>query len=380
MQEITQKEMQEMGSGALESPEDYRYINSEHIAGATPDLGTFAQSFHLDFNKVPDVYQRKIGACTCHTAAEMKMRRNLRLSGSTRVVSPRFTYSLAKIEDGIADQTEQGTYPVMALKVGVKYGFASEDTCTNDTTLPFADYIYGKAIGNIPQAAFDEAANNKIPGYVQVGKFSNVTAANIMQALTQYQDGVKTCLPIGTEWWTDASGNATYDSLKILPIRKCVSVVSGHDIVITGWEIEAATKRVVFFFRNHWSTAWANQDNGWLYFDDHTITEAWAITEIPDALLSLVKSLPARNDFKPTFEKDLLVGETDADVQNLQIALKIVGTFPFAQNVTTYFGPLTKAAVMAFQKEYKVTSDEEIAEAAGKVGPKTRQALNKIFA
>lgn len=372
-----EQEILEVGKGAIQSPEDYRYVNVEHLAGAAPAAVTFPPSFHIDYSKVPDLYQRKIGACTAHAAVEVVTKREHRLTGAVKKYSPRFPYTMSKIEDGLVDKTEQGTFPVMPLKMGVKYGFATETTMPNDTTLSFDEYIYHRNITNIPQAAFAEASENRIPGYAQVGKFYSVSEAQLKQALINSQDGVKTCLPVGTEWWTAADGRVSWAAGDILPIRKMVTLVSGHDIVVTGWDMEGVRCKV--YFRNHWSIDWANQDNGWFYLDDHTLTEAWMVSEIPDPLLAIIRSLPNQNTFHYTWLKDMAPKDQGIDITMLQIALKIMGTFPFTQQVTAYFGEITRGAVIEFQKKYAVASASEIVAAAGKVGPKTRAALNKIF-
>ena len=64
--------MQNMGTGALQSPYDYRYINLEHIAGAIP--ATLPDNYHIDYSQVPDINQRKIGACTAHAARSEERR------------------------------------------------------------------------------------------------------------------------------------------------------------------------------------------------------------------------------------------------------------------------------------------------------------------
>ena len=373
---MNEKDMSNQGTGALESPHDYRYVNMEHLAGAAPE--TTPTSFHIDFSNVPDLYQRKIGACTTHAAAEMRIAREIRLKGQLKRYSPRFTYAMAKTTDGLPAD-EQGTYTVMPFKIGVKFGFATEDTVPNDTTLDFNAYVYNRDIRKIPEAAFKEAADNRIPGYVQIGSFNAITESQIKQGLMHSLDGVKTCLPVGKEWYTAKNGQSSWLSKDILPIRKCIDPVSGHDIVITGWELETNTGRTKIFFRNHWSLQWADQDNGWFYLDDHQLREAWVISDIPDPILAIIKSLPAEKDFSYTWKTDIAPGTQHPDVRNLQIALKIIGTFPFPQPVTDYFGNITRSAVMDFQTQYKVASPAEIAAAGGKLGPKTREVLNKMF-
>lgn len=371
-----------MASKSIPSLPDYRLVNVEHLAGAAPEATALPALFHIDFSQVPDLFQSKIGACTNHAYAEILIKRNLRLKGAVKKISPRFGYTLCKIEDGLAttDPDNQGTYCNMPFKIGVKYGFCTEDIIPNNTELSFNEYIYNRDIKNIPTEAFTQAAENKIPGYAQVGSYNNISEAQLKQGLMVSLDGVSICLPVGSEWWTSASGVVSWDSKDILPIRKMVAYESGHDVTMTGWETEAGTGRCKVYFRNHWSKDWGDQDNGWFYLDQHTLSEAWIVTEIPDALLAILKSLPAQKDFKHTWAADLDVGSTGADVSALQIALKIVGTFPFNQPITEYFGPITQSAMIAFQKEYKVTTPDAIASANGRFGPLSRAALNKLIA
>ena len=372
-----EQDLKAVGTGALKSPNDYRYIKVEHIAGAIP--AEFPASFHIDYSEVPDLNQRKIGACTNHAATEIMMKRLARISGTSPLLSPRFIYTLCKIEDGIVDSEEQGTFPVMPFKIGVKYGWATDTTIPNDTTLDFASYIYGRDIKKMPSLAFEEARQNKIPGYAQVGSFNNITEADIKQGLIHGLDGIKLCLPVGSEWYTAVDGHSSWDSKDILPIRKNKVTISGHDIVLTGWDTEEETGRCKILFRNHWGTNWADKDTGWFYLDDHKMTEAWIVSEIPDPLLAIIKSLPSQKDFTYSWEQNVKVGTRGDDVKNLQIALKIIGTFPFNQPVTDYFGNITKGAVQAFQREYKVASEADIVSANGMLGPKTREVLNKLF-
>lgn len=366
------------GFGAIKSPDDYRYVNVLHLAGAPAEAATMPPSFHIDYSQVPDLYQRKIGACTCHSGAEIRMHRGIRLTGSLTRYSPRFSYTLAKIEDGLPAD-EQGTYVNLKFKIGVKYGFATEEVVPNDTTLPFSEYIYFRDVRNMPAAAFENAAEHRIPGYAQVGSFNNVSEAQLKQAIMRAEDGVSICMRTGKEWYTAKDGRISWAAADILPIRKCIVPESGHDVVATGWETEEGTGRCKIFFRNHWSLAWANNDTGWFYLDEHPLNEAWIISEIPDPLLAIIKSLPAQKDFTHTWATDIAPGAQNPDVRALQIALKIVGTFPYPQPVTDYFGNITKAAVMAFQSQYKVASPAEIAAANGKLGPKSRTVLNTLF-
>ncbi|MEK7063840.1 MAG: peptidoglycan-binding protein, partial [Patescibacteria group bacterium] len=70
-----------------------------------------------------------------------------------------------------------------------------------------------------------------------------------------------------------------------------------------------------------------------------------------------------------TLVSTLAVGSRGTEVATLQSILKNAGYFHF--DITDYFGPLTKAAVIAFQTANGI-------EPIGIVGPKTRAALNTL--
>lgn len=375
-------------SGTIRSKNDYRYINIEHILGSAAAQPSYPANFSIDYSAIPDLYQRKIGACTNYAFAEIMMRRELRLKGQILPISPRFLYSLCKMEDGvppIAGVPNQATFCNQPFKTAVKYGCATEATVQSDSTVSYDAYVFSGDVNNIPKSAFTEADGIRIPGYVQVGAFDSVSAAQLMQGIIASKDGVAICLAIGTEWYTSQygavvlKGQGSWNAADIIPIAKCAKELSGHVVTAFAYETEATTHRIKIFFRNHWSTAWADADTGWFYLDEHPITEAWIITEIPDPLLAIVKSLPSAADFSYSWGKPMNFGDTNQDVLNLQIALKIAGTFPFNQPVTQYFGNMTRQAVMAYQTKHNVASAESIASANGSVGPNTLKALNIMF-
>lgn len=69
------------------------------------------------------------------------------------------------------------------------------------------------------------------------------------------------------------------------------------------------------------------------------------------------------------FNSDVKLGHATNDVKELQEKLRTLGFFTF-QTSTGYFGPITLAAVKAFQTANGIP-------ATGFVGPLTRAALNK---
>jgi peptidoglycan hydrolase-like protein with peptidoglycan-binding domain len=72
------------------------------------------------------------------------------------------------------------------------------------------------------------------------------------------------------------------------------------------------------------------------------------------------------------FTKNLRVGSKNNDVMQLQIVLKAMGLFN--TDPTGYFGPITRASVVAYQKSHGVVP------ASGYFGPLTRASLNALLA
>lgn len=105
--------------------------------------------------------------------------------------------------------------------------------------------------------------------------------------------------------------------------------------------------------------------------DQKAIWEAWTHIFNPN---------PAAPTFTHNFARDIPYGENSLEVTALQKALQVDGSFPSTVSPTTFYGDITRRAVLAFQIKYQVAPLSELNSLAGKnVGTLTRAQLNKLF-
>ncbi|MEI6479161.1 MAG: peptidoglycan-binding domain-containing protein, partial [bacterium] len=98
---------------------------------------------------------------------------------------------------------------------------------------------------------------------------------------------------------------------------------------------------------------------------------AFSLGNLPVAQVvtsSSSSSSSSSSNSKYVFSSFLTIDSTGTEVTELQKRLTSLGFF--SGPITGYFGPLTKAAVIKFQKAHKITQ-------AGYVGPSTRAILNQ---
>jgi hypothetical protein len=351
--------------GAIQSPPDHRdiYIGQLGLPTAVPS------SFFIDIENLPVEMQNQIGCCVGCAAAKYKQR--LDFVDSTMVMpwSYRFLYSLAKCQDGNPDQ---GTYPRLVGKILKDIGCSTTDTCPDNTLLSHEDFVYQRNEANIPQSAKDEAFRAKISGYA----FVNNDIDSIKQAIFNC-NGLIMLVQVGKEWWTDSNGS-TWDKNRLLPVQPPVSVVSGHEIYVYGYQDTGTDTKI--FFRNHWSDKWADRGNGYFLYSQYKkcIVEMITFTDIPNTLLEQAHNTPAV--FKYEFINNMQFGDQNSEVEALQKALKMEGVYNY--QITGYYGPVTQAAVLAFQLKYNISLSayERYVLKGSKVGPKTLKVLNNIYA
>jgi hypothetical protein len=83
---------------------------------------------------------------------------------------------------------------------------------------------------------------------------------------------------------------------------------------------------------------------------------------------------------KPPLPKvPMYLGERGDNVKNLQFILKYLGHFPKEQEVTGYYGNITRQAVFSFQQFVSLSWYEKAILKGSRVGPKTLAFFNQIL-
>lgn len=342
--------------GAIASPHDYRdfYVLAKTVA-TTPIV--LPASFQTTMPG-PVLMQDQEPACVAHSVAQILQLYYFRKTGKLINFSPRFLDVLAKRFDG--QPIDGGTIPRLVFKLALQYGCATTATVPNDTSLPIAAYRNDSIL---TQAAFAEALQYKIPGFIKVQ-----TDLTSMREAIFIHGAVSTLMQIGAEWWTPSWNDADID-----PLRTPNPSVGGHQIVTKGW-----TDGQFDELRNSWSAAWANQGESrynvasWAPY----VLEAWTVAEIPADIKDFLNNLPAPSDFHYVWNSNLILGQANDDIKFLQIALMILGFMaPVDPTALGTYGPLTANAVKAYQISKRINPP-----APNSVGPQTRAALNAEFA
>ena len=287
--------------------------------------------------------------------------------------SPRFTYALSKKYDGVQPNADgsinQGTYYYMPFKILQQYGVCTEAKFVTDVSLPYSQFI---DTNQISTDAYQEALQYKIKGYAEVGRDID----SLQQAIIQ-SDGVVLGLQVGKEWYTDVNGTPSWNAKDLFPLRPPQKILSGHAVYCYGWDTDA-NGNIRFWILNSWSDKWGINGTGYFVYKDYQpfIQEAMTMADVPDAWITALKQMPPASEFKHNFVTNLQFGQTNPEVMQLQIALKIDGEFPKTLKETSYYGSITQTAVMVFQQKYGIQNSGTNGTI---VGPLTRNQLNKLF-
>lgn len=292
-------------------------IQSE-ATGSAFDLGSL-----IPMNATPAVFmpaypviaemQGKQPACGAHAGAIVA---NI-LDGTGFRGSPEYLWDKIKLIDGFA--VEDGTDLASILKTLANKGICSFSMLPNHADIEtLAQYADASKITQAMDA--DASKHTVMPAYAFTW---SPTLQDLKDAVYTHK-AVILLMRIGAEFWTPS-----WSEKDILPLKTTFPIISGHFVTAYAYD-----EQYVYFY-NHWSQSWGRQGIG--YFTQDYMPRIMEMGTVLD-VMSYV------------FARNLKLGDTGTDVGILQLFLKKMGFF--TAGVTSYYGPVTQAAVKAMQEKY----------------------------
>jgi len=335
--------------GGLEMPVDERDLQLD-LGAATATTVPEVYMPDAFFNRPRVFYQRDIPDCGANAGAFLAAYLD---EHAGQEYSPDYQWIDIKTFDGYAltDGTDMRSIfkSLSKPKGSLPYAMLPEQT-----TLPLAQF---SSTNRVTDAMKTEAAKHPIESYA----FHNEALTfDQLKALIYKNKAVVLLIRLGDEFWTDKNGRNSWAEKDILPLRSPRSVISGHFIVAGAFDTN------YIYFANWWSNAWGRKGYG--YFAPNYMPQIVGVGTAVDSL----------DQIKPVFTRDLTIGSTGLDVLALQKWLNTHGFVLVAQgpgspgNESTYFGPVTQAAVARFQTAHQIMPN------AGYFGPKTRAVINNL--
>lgn len=329
-------------TGAFKNTKDNRDIKYSDIPMA---MSAVLPEKHItDISMIPVLNQGPLGTCVAHAIVGVKMYQEYKETGKVPKFSRRFIYALAR-QLSAYDPNGMGLYPRDGAKTLKDNGVLEPDTI-DDNTLPHSVYVAFS-----PDKAQKEVAIRWGSGYATTNN-GDLTA--IKQAIVK--EGVLTIsLAHDGSKWNRRTGKLTAPT----------NVDGAHYIMLYGYE-NTANGDTILYFRNSWGEDWGDKGNGQFNWSDYKAYsyDVLVFTDIPNDLIEKAKNTQF------IFTVNLKKGMTHPDIKKLQERLRDEGYYTYPQ-ITGYFGDVTKAAVIAYQKANKITPAE------GYVGPITRSKLNE---
>lgn len=249
--------MPNISFGAHPSKKDKRDIKDKHLALAT----AYPDKYSVDMSKIGVFYQSKLGICTaaalvCSIIEYLYWKK----TGKFVQLSVAFLYIVTKTK--IDQNIIEGSSLRSALKAAYKYGVCTEATFPTDVEMSHGEFISQK----IPDAAWTEALNYTIGGYVSIPVDQSLIAAAMYKYGPLYAR-----FEVSSTWFTPS-----WMEKDISPLKAGKPVLSGHATAI--WSYDLSTDDEGMWLRNTWGSTWFRNGDGYFNFRDYKPTEVWAVT------------------------------------------------------------------------------------------------------
>lgn len=251
---------QGFNTGANRSIKDVRDIKDKSAAQAYP-----YPAFHetdidgLNIKGTDERYQKLLGVCVACSVTTYVEWLYWKKTGVYTKLSVAFLYLV--IKNFIDKDKVEGTSARSAIRAAMKYGICTEATFPTDYSMDHASFIAQA----IPAAAWNEAINYTIGGYISVPVERSIMAAHLHKygmLVSRYE--------CGYTWWVPS-----WLPKDIFPLKKPLIVASGHLITHFSYNLNEKAR---FDFLNWWSKGWGNLGTGYSEVEDYAPTECWVLT------------------------------------------------------------------------------------------------------
>lgn len=261
-------------TGAISKP-DINNFKVKEVEKFLPQDIAFPEFYKADMTKIPVLYQGKQPACVGHAAAAAKMLADFIDTGTVRAYSPRYLYAMCKALDGIPEV--DGTFPIQVLKILQKYGVSTESYFKNDIAL--SREAYNSIAGLTPEAK-ENAEDGLISAYFEV---TDKSFANLKKEIFRNKF-LLACINHGGEFYTTPSGQVTWDKNKLFPMKMISPIISGHEVLLTGYDPE------FIYYRNSFGEKWGDEGDGWFGADYlPRLKEVHGFVDLPQSVIDELK-------------------------------------------------------------------------------------------
>jgi len=250
--------------GCLKDPKDLRDIP---MALVLPPIPLPAK---VDYSKsmTPVRNQGNEGTCVAFASVVgVKEYQDAKEYRKSIELSPRYTYSLCKKNDG--DPGSEGTYPRVAMKMLLNYGTPPE------SYWPYKPHQADRPRSGAPKAAL----KYRVKAYARIRTLLEMKRSLVING--PFLAGVD----VYESWFTD---RVFKTGLVPMP-KKSEQYQGGHAICIVGYD----DNKGIFKFKNSWGKAWGDKGYGYLSYDyiRKYCVDAWSATDLIENPMVLVKNI-----------------------------------------------------------------------------------------
>lgn len=341
-------------TGAVLNEPDNRDI---HIVAAVGVTASHPAKNITDISALPVENQLAHGSCVGQAEGKGAEHREYKESGVFTRLSKRDLYAQCKREDG--NPFGQGTQPRIAAKILTSRGIAKALLVVDDNTLPYLDYLAVPITDEILTDASTYRAKGFAFGYNLDDIKTAIDVEGVMNATMQCDVSLWNTLPV------KPSARQEY-----------------HRVLFYGYEDanNAGRPDTKIYYRNSWGEGWGNGGNGWFWYSEYAafLFDMVVYTDMPNEVINHAKKQAY------IFASDLELGMTGTAVMELQkrlfkeLAADGLPCFRYPNattpTFTNYFGTYTRDAVKRYQSKNGIAG--LFTPGYGRVGPKTRAALN----